>query len=94
MAGIKIKADEEGVQIMNSIADGIDEATEDMNSTCESLLGEIQQYPALGPHKQQIESMVEQIQEELKGSTAPARDVAEMLRQKAQQYQEWIDDDF
>ena len=94
MAGIILKADEQGVQIMNSMADSIEEASKGIISTCGSLIDDIKQYPALGPHQKQIEEMVGEIREEASGATAPAIAVAEKFRTKAQQYQEWINDDF
>lgn len=93
MAGIILKADESGISIMNSMADGVEEGADNIIEQTENFLEEVSQYPALGPHKESIERVVEAIQEKTKGTTAPARVVAEKLRSKAKEYQEWIDDD-
>ena len=93
MAGIKLKADEEGVAILNATAGGIEEGAEDIVSQTEALLDSVDQYPALGPHKSSIINIVTVIQGETKGAASPARVVAEKLRAKAVEYQEWIDDD-
>lgn len=91
--GFKLKADEDGVQIMKGMADSIEEGADSIVEQTDALLDDLEQYPALGPHKRSIVSVVTRIQEETKGSTAPARVVAEKLRSKAKEYQEWIDDD-
>jgi len=93
MSGIKLKADEEGISIMNSMADSVEEGADNIIEQTDNLLEEVDQYSALGPHKNSIKNIVMSIQEETKGSTAPARVVAEKLRNKAKEYQEWMDDD-
>lgn len=93
MAGIKLKADEEGIQIMNSMADSIEEGADNINEQTDAFLDDVQQFPALGPHKQSIVNIVSRIQEETKSTTAPARVVAEKFRKKAKEYRDWIDDD-
>lgn len=93
MAGIRLKADEEGVAILNATADGVEEGADEIVSQTDSFQDSVSQYPALGPHKNSIVNIVSAIQEETKGAAAPARVVAEKLREKATEYQEWIDDD-
>lgn len=93
MAGIILKADEEGVKILNGMADGIEEGADHIVEQTDALLDEVEQYRALGPHINSIKNIVALIQEETKNSSAPARVVAQKLRKKAQDYQDWIDDD-
>lgn len=93
MAGIILKADETGISILNGMADGIDEGADNINEQTDALLDSVTQYPALGPHIESIKRLVIKIQEETKNTSAPARVVAEKLRKKAKDYQEWIDDD-
>lgn len=93
MAGIIIKADEDGISILNSMADGVDEGADSIVEQTDTLLDDVTQYPALGPHMDSIKRLVTLIQEETKNTSAPARVVAEKLRQKAKDYQDWIDDD-
>lgn len=93
MTGIILKADEDGIAIMNSMADSVEEGANSIIEQTDSLLEEVNQYGALGPHKNSIKNIIMSIQEETKGSTAPARVVAEKLRNKAKEYQEWLDDD-
>lgn len=93
MAGIQLMANEQGVAIMNSLADAVDEGSDSIVEQTDRLLEDVEQYRALGPHKNSIKSIIVRIQEETKNSSAPARVVAEKLRQKAREYQEWIDDD-
>jgi hypothetical protein len=93
MSGIKVKADEEGVSILKGTADLVEEGADRIIERTERLLDEIDQYSALGPHKKSIENIVTVIQENTKGASAPARVVAEKLREKAKDYQDWIDDD-
>lgn len=93
MAGIILKADEAGVNILNSMADGIDEGADNIIEQTDALLDNVTQYPALGPHIESIKKLVMEIQEETKNTSAPARVVAEKLRKKAKDYQDWIDDD-
>ncbi len=94
MAGISIKADEEGVQMLNTMASVVEESAKNMISICDSLLSDVQGISALGPHKDQIDRAIEQIEELIKGATSPAMEVAEKFKEKARQYQEFIDDDF
>lgn len=91
--GYKLKVDEQGVQLLNNMADGTEEGADSIVEQTDALLEEVEQYPALGPHKQSIISIVNRIQEDTKGAATPARVVAEKLRKKAKEYQEWIDDD-
>lgn len=93
MAGFKLKADEQGVRQLNASADFIEEGADNINEQTDALLDAVEQYSALGPHKQSIVSIVTRIQEETKGTSASARVVANKLRGKAAEYQEWIDDD-
>ena len=93
MAGIILKADEEGVKILNGMADRIEEGADRIVEQTDALLDEVEQYRALGPHINSIKNIVALIQEETKNSSAPARVVAQKLRKKAQDYQDWIDDD-
>ena len=93
MAGFVLKDDEQGVAIMNNMAEGIDTSADDIVTQTEALLDSVDQYPALGPHKDSIKRIVSLIQEETKSTSAPARVVANKLREKAKEYQEWIDDD-
>lgn len=91
--GFILKPDEHGVQTMNTMADNIEEGADNIVEQTDALLDDVEQYSALGPHKQSIINIVTRIQEETKGTTAPTRVVAEKLRNKAKEYQEWIDDD-
>lgn len=93
MAAIILKADEEGVSILNSMADGVDEGADSITEQTDALLDNVTQYPALGPHVNSIKRLVTLIQDETKNTSAPARVVAEKLRKKAKDYQDWIDDD-
>jgi len=93
MAGLIIKADEEGVSILNNMADGVEDGADRINEQTDSLLDEVTQYPALGPHVESIKNFIMRIQEETKSSSAPARVVASKLRKKAQDYRNFIDDD-
>lgn len=93
MAGFILKADEEGVRMLNGMADGIEYGTDRIVEQTDALLDEVEQYRALGPHINSIKNIVALIQEETKNSSAPARVVAQKLRKKAQDYQDWIDDD-
>lgn len=93
MAGILIKADETGVELLNNMADGVDEGADNIVEQTDTLLDDVSQYPALGPHVDSIKNIVGKIQEETKSTSAPARVVAEKLRKKAKDYQDWIDDD-
>lgn len=93
MAGIILKADEEGISTLNSMANGVEEGTNSIVEQTDALLDNVTQYPALGPHINSIKRLVTLIQEETKGTAAPARVVAEKLRDKAKAYQDWIDDD-
>lgn len=93
MAGILIKADETGVELLNNMADGVDEGADNIVEQTDALLDDVSQYPALGPHVDSIKNIVGKIQEETKSTSAPARVVAEKLRKKAKDYQDWIDDD-
>lgn len=93
MAGILIKADETGVELLNNMADGVDEGADNIVEQTNALLDDVSQYPALGPHVDSIKNIVGKIQEETKSTSAPARVVAEKLRKKAKDYQDWIDDD-
>lgn len=93
MAGILIKADETGVELLNNMADGVDEGADNIVEQTDALLDDVSQYPALGPHVNSIKNIVGKIQEETKSTSAPARVVAEKLRKKAKYYQDWIDDD-
>ncbi len=92
MGGIRVKADEEGIALLNAWADGIDEGADNIVDQTESLLDDVSQYSALGPHKKSIENMIAMIQEETKSASSPARVVAERARKKGKEYQEWIDD--
>ena len=91
--GLIVQVNEEGVQLLNSMADGVETASDDITEYAESIIDEIDKYSALGPHKSSIINMVDAIKESTKGSTAPSRVVAEKLRAKAKQYQEFIDED-
>ena len=93
MAGILIKADETGVELLNNMADGVDEGADNIVEQTDALLDDVSQYPALGPHVDSIKNIVGKIQEETKSTSSPARVVAEKLRKKAKDYQDWIDDD-
>lgn len=93
MTGIILKADEAGVNILNGMADGIDEGADNIIEQTDALLDNVTQYPALGPHIESIKKLVIEIQEETKNTSAPARVVAEKLRKKAKDYQDWINDD-
>lgn len=93
MAGILIKADETGVELLNNMADGVDEGADNIVEQTDALLDDVSQYPALGPHVNSIKNIVGKIQEETKSTSATARVVAEKLRKKAKDYQDWIDDD-
>lgn len=91
--GIIIKANEEGISILNSMANGVEEGADSIVEQTEALLDNVTQYPALGPHISSIKRLVTLIQEETKNTSAPARVVAKKLREKAKDYQDWIDDD-
>lgn len=93
MAGFMIKVDEDGVTLLRGLADGVDDGADEIVSITENLLDDVQQYSALGPHKKSIETIVEMIQEETKNATSPTKVVAEKLRSKADDYQDWIDND-
>lgn len=93
MAGIKIKVDEEGVKMLNITADSVEEGADDIIELTSNLLDDVQQCTALGPHEKTIKDIVAVIQEKTKGTAAPVRVVVEKLRQKATEYQEWIDED-
>lgn len=93
MAGIILKADEEGIAILNGMTDGIDEGADSIVEQTDALLDNVTQYPALGPHIESIKRLVTLIQSETKSASTPARVVAEKLRKKAKDYQDWIDDD-
>lgn len=93
MTGIRIKADEEGVKLLNTLAGDVDDSIKDITEQASQLLEDISGNPALGPHKDAIIKAVEEIIEETKGTTAPAEVVTERLRKKAEEYQEWINDD-
>lgn len=93
MAGIILCADENGVSCLNALAEGVDEGADGITEQTKGFLEEVAQYSALGPHRESIKNVVAAIRERTEGSTAPARVVAEKLREKAKEYQEWIDDD-
>lgn len=93
MAGIRLKADEDGVRTMNAFADSIENGAQNINDLTNSFLEEIQEYPALGPHKQSIVNIITRIQEETNNTTDSARVVAEKFRKKAKEYRDWIDND-
>lgn len=93
MTGFILKADEHGIRILNVMADGVEEGANDINEQTDALLDNVTQYPALGPHVNSIKRLVTLIQAETKNTSAPARVVAKKMRQKAKDYQDWIDDD-
>lgn len=85
---------EEGVQAMNTMANAITEAIEEvqnLTSTVQSIADEHQD--ALGPHKASLDEVLEEINEAIKQASDPANGVAEKLIEVAEAYQEIIGND-
>ena len=93
MAGTKIMATSEGVALLKALAEGVDQNADNIKQKADQLSEDVNQYPALGPHKASIERIVGEIKTEIESSSNPARVVAKKLREKADAIQEWIDDD-
>ena len=94
MAGIIAAVSDEGVELLNSWASSISEAIEKINSLTGSLSSCIEEHPdTLGPHRASLANVIEEIEENTKSATAPANDIAEILVEIADGYQDIIDDD-
>lgn len=93
MAGIRVTSEEYPLTTLNSMADGVVDGVDRIKAQADAALEAISQYPVLGSHAESIKTIVALIREEANNSTAPARTAAEKLREKAKQYQDWINED-
>ena len=87
-----IKADEEGVQLLDEMANNIDAFVESVCAYSQNFMDTMDEYPALGPHKKEMLEIIKEILLALNDSTGAASVVAGKLRQKRDEYQEWIDE--
>ena len=86
-----ILVSEEGVALLNSMADTIENGAEVINGTANKLVGDMESYKALGPHRDGIIKVVEYIENCLKEITADSYEFGRKLRHKAELYQMAID---
>lgn len=93
MGSFVVKVDEEGVELLRNMADGIEDRRDEIMSVTVNFLDEIEQYSDLGPHRASLIEIVTDIQEQVKGATSPVAIIADKFRKKADEYQEIIDDD-
>ena len=94
MAGINVAVSEAGVELLRGWASDISEAIEKINGLTGSLSSCIEEHPdTLGPHRASLANVIEEIEENTKSATAPANDIAEILVEIADGYQEIIDSD-
>ena len=87
-----VKSDEQGVQTLNSMADSVEQGVDEVIKSADEMKDEVDEYPALGPHREDIINLVESIKDEIQSASAPAAQVAEKLREKADELNEWISD--
>ncbi len=94
MSERKLKADAEGVATLRAWATGIEENVNKIKSLTDSIKDEIEGLSEIGPHKGELLSRIDEIQEATAAATSPAQKVAERLERKASQYQKAIDKSF
>lgn len=92
MAGIVVKSDEDGVQLLRKMSEDIKNGITEILSESGQLLDNINEYPVLGPHKNEIINIVLCIKDGMVKSVGTAQLVAEKLEEKADELQEWIND--
>jgi len=84
----------EGVSALNKAAEDINSAIEDLPSESDKLAGEVQDYSGrIGPHESSITNVLESIGQTIKKGADSAGNVAAVLKDVADTYQEIIDED-
>lgn len=91
---MKYAVNEEGVRAMNTMANAITEAIDEVQSLTANMQSVADEYnDTLGPHKASLDSAFEDINESIRQASQPANSVAEKLAEVAEAYQEIIGND-
>lgn len=88
-----IAVNEKGVAALNQMSQSVGTGCQGITSACQGLVDEIDGIGNLGPHKASIKNVAESIQQEVQGATSPAKTVEDKLKEKAQEYQNFIQND-
>ena len=91
---MKYAVNEEGIQAMNTMASAITEAIEEVQSLTSNVRSTADGFnDTLGPHKESLDSAIDDINESLKQASEPANNIADKLKEVAEAYQEIIGND-
>ena len=91
---MKYKVDEEGVKALQTMANAIEEAIEEIKGLTSNVQTASDGYnDTLGPHKASLDSALEEITESIKQASEPANNVSEKLNDVADAYEEIIGND-
>lgn len=91
---MKYAVNEEGVEAMNTMADAITEAIEEIQSLTSNVQSVADSNSeTLGPHKGSLDSALEEINDNLRQASEPANSIAETLKDVASSYEEIIGND-
>lgn len=90
----KYAVNEEGVEAINTMADAITEAIEEVRSLTSNIQSVADSNAdTLGPHKGSLDAALEEIKESLRQSSEPVSRISEMLKEVAEAYEEIIGND-
>lgn len=91
---MKYAVNEEGVQAMQTMANAVTEAVEEVRTLTTNVQSSADEYnDTLGPHKASLDSALEEINSSINQASEPANSVAEKLNEVAEAYQEIIGND-
>lgn len=91
---MKYAVNEEGVEAMNTMADAITEAIEEIQSLTSNVQSVADSnIDTLGPHKGSLDAALEEINESLRQASEPANSISETLKEVADAYEEIIGND-
>ena len=91
---MKYAVSEEGVNAMQSAANAISEAVEEMMSLVQGVQGASDEYAdTIGPHKASLDSALEELSSNIQSASEPANNVVDTLNDVADAYSEIIGND-
>ena len=90
-SGVMIDISEKGVELLNKMSDDIGQFVDSIAAYSDSFVGALDDYPALGPHKKELLEVIEEILLAVKDTGSSANSVGEKLRELANDYEEFIE---
>ena len=84
-------ANDHGVQSLKRLSASLVEQVDAVKQATDSLQSELDSNRSgLGPHAGDIQGVIDQMNEEVKGATSPVNELAEKVEDLAKEYQEFI----